>query len=415
MRRLLFQTTVIQSLGTILMLLLTLIISRYGGPSTQGSFALVKSFNDLQVAVFSLGLPPAIVIMLNRTGRGHLAIERLLVRYSLVLILGLPFVNAAVLHWLGDVGSGSRLATQAALIGLASAIFTLTAFMRALLLVHTDGPIFSFISIFHWVIIFLLSLILMNRTELTFEFAYFFAAISTAALTISVLRRYQKSAQIRTNGEHIEWTLLRAQAGHVLLQAVLYGLQPFASNALLARTDPDLTSTGLFNVASLIITLPNFLVALVAPVLLNRWSKALEPGGLARAAFFAAGFGVCGQAAALFCIPLLPMLIEQLLGTMFLPAAYPTEILLLSVFAVICGRILTPALQGLGRNDLVSLSCIARVVTITAGYWVSAFWFEQSAVFALAIGWCMGEYSAVCILLAATRIICRANCSPIAG
>ena len=117
MRRLLVQTSVIQSLGMVLMLMTTLLVSRFAGPSTQGSLALVKSFNDLQVAVFSLGLPSAIVIMLNRTGRGHRSVLRLVWKYGLALLLLLPPINLALLALTGSSPEDGTIYLQAVLIG----------------------------------------------------------------------------------------------------------------------------------------------------------------------------------------------------------------------------------------------------------------------------------------------------------
>ena len=87
MRKLLAQTFAIQGIGVMLMVGVTIMVARWGGTVSQGSFAIVKSTTDLMVAAFSLGLPPAIVFLLNRTGTGHAAVYRLILRYGLALML----------------------------------------------------------------------------------------------------------------------------------------------------------------------------------------------------------------------------------------------------------------------------------------------------------------------------------------
>jgi O-antigen/teichoic acid export membrane protein len=408
MRRLLVQTSAIQSLGVVLLIATTLLVSRFGGPSTQGSFALVKSFNDLQVAIFSLGLPPAIVIMLNRTHRGHRAIKRLIGRYGIVLLLILPPINLGLLSWT-KAGHDSIL-LQATLIGWGSAFFTIFAFLRALLLVYTDGPNFSLISIFHWIVIFIAAVLLLNRTDLIFEIAYFAAGICALLAICAMIRQYQPRALHPTVGNTIDWPMLRTQSTYVMIQTVLYGLQPFLTNAFLARVDPTLEMIGLFNIAALLISLPNLLVALIAPVLLNRWSKELNWWNYATVQRHALVAGTLGQIAAILALPLLPEAIRFIFGEAFASAAAPTRILLFGVFAVIAGRILTPAFQGLERNDLVSWSCGMRVLVIIMGTLTAYFFAGQALILALALGWCVGEYAALAFLVVAARRIQRYAC-----
>ena len=403
MRRLLIQTSAIQSLGVVFLIATTLIVSRFSGPSTQGSFALVKSFNDLQVAIFSLGLPPAIVIMLNRTQRGHHAIERVIGRYGIVLLLVLPPINFGLLSW--TKADHDLILLQATLIGWGSAFFTVFAFLRALLLVHTDGPKFSLISISHWLFIFVTAVLLLNRTDLIFEIAYFTAGLCALLAIYAMIRQYQPRALPPAVHDTVDWRMLRVQSTYVMIQTVLYGLQPFLTNAFLARVDPTLAMTGLFNIAALLITLPNLLVALIAPVLLNRWSKELDWHSYASVQRHALLAGAFGQVAALLALPLLPEAMRLVFGEAFVSAAAPTRILLLAVFAVIAGRILTPALQGLERNDIVSWSCGMRVLAILAGTLAAHFAMGQSLILALAVGWCVGEYAALAFLLIASHRI----------
>jgi O-antigen/teichoic acid export membrane protein len=402
MRRLLAQTSAIQSIGVVLMLATTLLVSRFGGPATQGSFALVKSFNDLQVAIFSFGIPPALVIMLNRMGRGHLAVERSIYRYGAVLLLALPPLNLLVLQWTGSHFTGQTEYLQAILIGFGSGLLTIFALLRALLLVHTDGSVFSIVSILHWIVIFLASAVLLNRTPLIFEIAYFAAGLVTVGVIIPVIRHHQSPLRAQTGADMIDWRLLRSQSAHVLVQTVLFGLQPFLTNAVLARADPSLATTGLFNVSSLVITLPNVLVALVAPVLLNRWSKTLDWNGYLNVRRHALLAGLVAQVLALAAIPLIGVLLRLFFGPAFAVASVSMSILLLSVFAVVAGRILTPAMQGLGHNDMVSWSCVTRVAAIAVATAVLHA-LGQTLLVAFAVGWAAGEYAALLFLIASGR------------
>lgn len=400
MRRLIAQTFAIQGLGVILMFGVTLLVSRLGGAAAQGSFALVKGATDLLVAIFSLGLPPAIVFVLNSTRSGHGVVYRAALKYTAGLTLALPLLVAFSLVKFSNASLDWELALKALAIGSAGAWLTGFALLRGLLLVRTDGPGFSLISILQWVIIGAIAVVLLNRTPFVFELAYCAAgAVSLLAVTL-YLRRFKKPAAEASGDRGLNWALLRAQSSHVLLQAILFGIQPFASSAALARWDLSMVSTGLFNIASMVVTLPNLLVALVAPVLFNRWSKSLDWAGLIEIRRNALMLGTVGQVCAVLAMSAVAPVVSLVFGSEFAGAVGATQILLLAVLPVLSGRILTPALQGLGLTHVVSRSCLARFVVgvIAAGLLALA---AQPALGAIAWGWVAGEYAALVILLVA--------------
>jgi O-antigen/teichoic acid export membrane protein len=355
--------------------------------------------------------------MLNHTGRGFVTVERCIYRYGATLLLILPPLNFLLLQWTGSRFTGGTEYLQALLIGLGSGLFTLFAFLRALLLVHTDGPTFSIVSILHWVAIFVVSILLLNRTPLIFEIAYFAAGLVTVCAIIPLLQRYQRLRRAEGAAEIIDWRLLRSQSAHVLVQTALFGAQPFLTNVILARTDPSLAAAGLFNVSSLVVTLPNVLVALVAPVLLNRWSRSLDWAGYVSVRRHALLAATVVQVGALITLPFVALVLGLFFGRGFAAASPSTSILLLSAFAVVAGRVLTPAMQGLGRNDMVSWSCVVRVIAIALTT-LALHRFGQSPLIAFASGWAVGEYAALAFLLASGRRLGGGhgngveNCSP---
>lgn len=381
------------------MLATTLLVSRLGGPAAQGSFALVKSLNDLLVAACSLGLPPAIVILLNRVSRGHRQLLRWIFIYGLILLFSLPVITAVLINLFDDKSIYSSIFVQSLLIGIASACLTVFAFLRGILLVYEDGPIFSIISIVQWMVIFISAALLLNRVNLVFEIAYTLAGILSLAAIIPLIRRRISKEDRSTILSTTDWTFLRNQSGHIMAQALLYGLQPFLSNAALSHIDPALKLVGLFNIAAMTVALPNLLVALVAPVLLNRWSKTLDWRGLQVVRKNALLFGFACQVMALASWPLVPPAVQLLFGSAFSEAVTPIRILLLATVCVIASRILTPAMQGLGRNDIVSWSCLARAITIAAVVATGYFSTDFPIIEIMAIGWAMGELAALAVLL----------------
>ena len=380
------------------MLATTLIVSRLGGPAAQGSFALVKSVIDLEVAIFSLGLPSAIVFMLNITRQGYEQTSAYLLRYMVILILILPVLNIALFVIFYGISSLTEYLTRAVLIGIAAALLTAFSLFRSLLLVHTDGPKFSFVSNFQWLTIVTFVAFLLNRNPLIFEIAYTVAGALSMMLVLCLIAKYQSLVLTPGKRKGIDFAILRQQSLQVLAQTILFGLQPFITNAFLISQDPTQRSAGLFNVASLVITLPNLLVALVAPVLFNRWSKSLDWKGYLIIRKNALWMGGVAQVIALLSIPLIPLLLPAIFGEEFLQAAHPIFILILSVFAVFSGRVITPALQGLGRTDWVTVSCMGRAISAFLGA-LAAYCCGLPILYSVALGWCIGEYVALSILL----------------
>lgn len=387
------------------MFTLTLLVSRLGGPEAQGSFALVKSATDLLVGIFSLGLPSAIIYLLNKSSGGQYVIYRHSIRYGLILAIVLPVLIGAATIVSGSETNISAAVIRSTAIGLAAALFTQFALMRAILLVYTDGPLFSTLAIVQWFVLAAVALPLLNTSIYVFELAYFVAGAVCLGVVMLYLRHFGVNTAITAEQEptSIDWLVLCKQSGHVFVQSGLFALQPFLTNAVLARHDPSLTAAGLFNVASLVITLPNLLVALVAPVLFNRWSKSLDWIGLTKVTRNAWWVGVAGQLLALAALPLVKPVIILIFGAPFVAAAQATQIMLFATLAIITGRILTPALQGLGLTHVATWSCLSRMIVGILVAIFALFCAPTPPLVAMAIAWCISEYAALGVLLLRIR------------
>jgi O-antigen/teichoic acid export membrane protein len=398
-KRLLAQTIAIQGLGVIVMFAVTLYVARVGGTTSQGSFAFVKSVTDLQVAIFSLGLPSAIIFMLNKRGTGHQAVFRKSLAYGATLSVILPIFTFAALKMVMNSEINTNVALQALTIGLAGAWLTLFALLRALLLVYSDGAIFSMLSILQWIIIGFSALTLLNRTPYVFEVAYCLAgAISLLAIIGYLHCTMYLGHKIDAASDAIDWRMLRQQSVHVMLQTSFFALQPFLTNAALAQTTDGLASIGLFNIASMVVALPNLLVALVAPVLFNRWSKSLDWSGIAAIRRNSLYLGAAVQIVAILSMPMVAPVIILLFGSAFVDATVATYILLLAILPIVTGRIITPAVQGLGRTDYLTRNSALRLTVsiATAALLICA---GQPPLMTMAIAWCVGEYVALFDLL----------------
>lgn len=402
MRRHLTFAVVIQAFGIGLLLATSLYVARIGGAEAQGSFALVKSITDLQVAICSLGLPAGIVYMLNKTGTGHRPLFRFSLGYGALLVVALCLFNAGLLAAIRPAFDAGTLALNAVLLGVAAALSTAYALQRGIVLVRTDGLMFSLLSVLPALTISASILVLLNRSPHPMELAY---AISGLVCLIASSSYVHISLRDLPLGDRsaVDWPMLRGQSSQIFFQAAILGLQLFLSNAWLEAMDSTMALTGLFAIASMVVTLPNQLVAMASPILYNRWSQTMDVAGLAvvrrNTMVLAAGI----QALALVGMILAPYVVPFVFGAPFAGAVPAVCVLLCTPFAVVSGRVLTPALQGMGHVTLVTWSCGVRLLLIVAAV-PTALATGLDPLMAVSVGWAVGEYGALATLLLASII-----------
>jgi O-antigen/teichoic acid export membrane protein len=239
---------------------------------------------------------------------------------------------------------------------------------------------------------------LIQRSPFVIEIAYGVSGVVSLLAIDWWVRRLLFARHAETDDGPIDLRVLRDQSINILIQATLFGVQVFMTNALLEDRDSSLRSAGLFNVASMVITLPSLLVALVAPVLFNRWSKNLDLGGYIHIRNNSLKLAALAQGLAIAAIPLISPLLGLVFGVQFAQARDLCLVMLFAVFAVFATRIITPALQGLGGNRTVTWSCVARLAAVGAGF-VAVGLMGYSWLLAISIGWVLGEYAALLVLL----------------
>lgn len=397
MRMQLALTVIAQTASVALTLATSLFVARVGGAEAQGSLALVKSVIDLQVAVCSLGLPAGIVFMLNKAGTGHRPLFRLSIGYGALLLLALSVFNIGLLIVIRPTLEGGRIALMAVLLGTAAALSTAYALQRGIVLVRSDGVIFSLLSVMPAIAIAAGVVVFLNQTPLPMEKAYAVSGLLCFIASSMYLRRSLRTFP-QGGPSDIHWPMLRGQSSQMFFQAVFLGLQFFLSNAWLEKVDSTLTMAGLFAIASMAVTLPNQLVSMVAPILYNRWSKTLDMAGYIVVRRRALALATGAQALSFLGIFLAPPVIPLVFGPPFAAAIPAVCILLCTPFAVIAGRILTPALQGMGNAKQVTWSCAIRLFLIVSTVPILRA-VGLDPLIAISSSWLVGEYGALFVLI----------------
>ena len=412
MRRLITITLGIQSLGVVATFLLTFAVARFAGPEVQGVFATYKSLFDFEIALLVFGLPSGLVYYLNKQPEHKSYFFRWAFWFGLLLVPAILAINlAAVPSLVLNTGVFDQPLLPAIALTAAVAMMICYSLYRAIYLTLDDGSRFSWLSVLPPVLALVFILFAVSTGLVSIPVAY--AAVGVCSLTAAVtMLKPRLAPSAGSVGTPIGWSIIRSQSAHVYAQSLLFGLQPVMTFYIMRKFGAGDAEIGQFNIAALTIAGPNLLVAMVAPVFFNRWSKSLAPRDLKDLVWRMALFSAGCQLASLLVIPAAPYIVPGVFGSGFTASIEPVVILLFAVFAVFLGRCLTPALQGLGRNDQVTVSCLARIIVLAMGVLVLIVSEQSDLIGWAAYSWLAGEYAALFILLgAAYRTWARAAVS----
>jgi O-antigen/teichoic acid export membrane protein len=320
-------------------------------------------------------------------------------RYAALLAIPLIGINVFALKLLLPTTAGMwQEFSDAALVAIGSAAMIGYTMQRAILLTRTDGDVFSAVTAapsFMFLVLLPLSVLIGIAPIAS---AYFIVGLASIALT-HILLTLKFPTVSNEAARDIDWRMVLSQSGHMLLQSVAYGLQPLITVALLQRHSNGSVLAGLFNIAALVFILPNLLMAMVAPVFYNRWSKLLDHAGLKTIATKAAMIAGGLQVLALMAWPLAEPAAALVFGEGFRQAAPAIQIMALGAAPLAFTRILSPAFQGLGSMETLTLSCFLRLVPIG----VLAVIQPADPLAAASIAWVAGEYLAAIVVLAGLR------------
>jgi O-antigen/teichoic acid export membrane protein len=395
MLRSLSSALLIQSFGVLAVYLAVFATARFGGPEAQGQFTTLKSFIDLANAILLMGLPQAIILVVNRGQTNVRAMTPWLRAYvGVAFLAGLaaalafaPFVHHDAWDW------------RQLEVALAIAGFLSFAVTRGALLTRTDGAFFSLFTAMPQLVLLAGVLWVLARGG-GFEEAY--ALQGAICLVASQLVLGSVAARDVKDAPLPPWRALVAENLHAFAQAMLYAAQLFISVRIIRHGGGTLADVGQFGVISLPLLALHAFAGMIGPLYYNRWSKLAEPEPFMKVARSIAGAGIGLQLAALACLPFLALLIGIVFGPAFAPSALPMSIALFAVFPVIMTRLLSPYLQTSGHAAINTLSCALRLMAtaIVALVAISA---GAGVLVAGAIGWTVAEWLAFLFIAGSLR------------
>lgn len=399
MTRSLAHAVLIQGVGAVVAIFTVFGISRFLGADAQGAFAIYKNWLEVASMVLLVGIPQGVIYVVNK---GHAA-AWFLVRLSLKFALVSAPLSFAATLWAMSVGylPGETSVLAALGIALGCSGYVFHGLVRGIYLTIEDGARFSSLTVLPTLG---LALIVAGQAALGIvDMALLFTINGLICGTIAWFTIHpvvDRSTRHRTKG----WlSLLLSQSAHSFLISIVLVLQPLAVFALIQLLGGEARDIGIFSLALIGLTAVNAMIAMIAPILYNRWSKASAAPPLSllrgRLALSGAVSGLALGAALAGAAPL----IVSIAGPEFEPAREAIIILASACIPLVLSRLWLPALLAQGRPQLATISSLLRPL-VAVGALAAMVEGGSHVVLAAAIGWSAAEWvSAVALYLLMLR------------
>ncbi len=263
----------IQVLGPLLMLLLSLTITKFQGAEVQGEFAATRAWIDFIVAVGLFGLPQSIVLAVNRADVSRHALFMWAKKY---VLYGCIIITAVVLIT-SKLGGGSASLP----LVIAAASWVLIGIWRSILLTIDDGVLFNIVTIIPTIFLVIISggiIFLARPLNESLSELFFGAGLLSVIVCFFIVRR--RVFYFSHVGRPPDYRRLFIQGFDMFVINVSSSLQIYFCYHLISRLSSSV-EVGYFSIALLLLNAFNFPLQSLAPLLLNRWSK-LSSGDVLR-------------------------------------------------------------------------------------------------------------------------------------
>lgn len=351
----------LQVLGTLSSFLLVLLITRSYGISAQGHFAIVKSWVDVCMTAFSLGLPQSYIYAINQLGVSIVKLKTASVRYVFFVF---PVVFIVSYIWGFSTNEDAVLLIEkTTFISLGIVFLVGYSFFRGILLTKNDGKTFAIISAMPALLLFLFFVLnaLFYSQKLNIELNYFLSAALAFVVMLYLLKDREVGIVAKPLTEPVPWRPIIHNGIGVFLQGVALTLLPMITYQLMLQYGYDKGQIGQFNIvlySYLIFAMP---LNMISPLFYNKWSKLKDTTALAKAVnkylLWVVGL------VPIICIMwfMMPAILVLLFGEQIQSALKASQILLFSTVPLFLNNILVCALYSRGAFKEISYMLIGKV------------------------------------------------------
>lgn len=353
MKKRLIQAVILQSCGPLLLLALSVAISKFLGPSEQGAFVSLKSWADVIIAIGCFGFPQSVIIAINR----YSISRRSLYSVVPVYVVGLTPVFFVICYLAGAAKDFPINQIIALVVGIACIV--LVNIWRGILLTIEDGFRFHLITALpSTALVVVISMCLALGFSLKNSLPYFYGACGVITLIAGYCIFPWRLVQKR-EGKSVDFWQLITNGGDVFVQGIASSLQIYFCFSWLKHVD-SLTVVGYFSIALVALNAFGFPLQSVAPMILNRWSREGDAKALHSGAKSIKKVLIAVTLISLISIGLTPFIVDRVLGLKFHDAVAAIQIMLLAITPLLVFRLASLRLVAVGQFRFNSIVIAAR-------------------------------------------------------
>lgn len=397
-RRDLLSTVLIQGLGVLATLAVSVVVAHRLGAEGQGFWANFRALLDFVAVVAAYGFPTAFPFLINVRGLGAQVVLRFTAVYGALL---LPVVSVALLlawhlDWMHL--QSSNPCAEIALLTLASIAVALHAMLRGLCLATASNAVFNAVSTALPLSLLAALIVWPLAAPASLMWAAAAATVFSLVASMAIWARYRsraapgaaRSMPIRETIAFGGWNFAVA----VLMAGTsVYTLQHLSASGLASSL------IGCFSIAALVQGALLTPANLAGPMVYNAWSRAAADAARRRsyAHLLRLSLALSGGFVGIswFLMPLLP----RLFGTGFEAAVSTSQLMVLAVPLGYFLRLMANVLMAVGAVRGYALAIAARFVTVV----VILNTMSQPTIDGAAVAWIAGEAVAVIFSAGAIR------------
>jgi O-antigen/teichoic acid export membrane protein len=377
----------VQAFGAVATFATGVAIAWVMGPEAQGRYGVLRAAADLLLALALFGLPQSLIHAIHQQGASPAPLARASARYGAVLLL---LWSLAVLSVAGlPLSAWQDRSWTLLALGFAVCGWLVQGLWRMLVLVLGDPLRFAWASVLP-----ALTLLATVLVMLAFEVPRFEWALATSGVASVLLARWQ----LRTlsglpawrQGGAVPLSGLAASGVLAMAPTVAVALQPWLTLMLLQRAGAGDDAIGWFVFASLVQQVFALPASFVAPLLLERVSRAARTGASypVRPWLPVLGLTVAG---ALLAALLMPWLVPVAFGAAY-EAAVPACIwMAISGPFVVAGRFVAAVLFGRGAFRSAAFHALVRSLAVPAAVMLALVVMPTDRPAAAALAWLVVE------------------------
>lgn len=393
----------LQVLGTLSSFLLVLLITRSYGISAQGHFAIVKSWVDVCITAFSLGLPQSYIYAINQL---RVSIAKLKVASVKYLFFIFPIVFIVSYIWGFSTNKDAVLLIEKTIFISLGVIFLVGySFFRGILLTKNDGKTFAIISAMPALLLFLFFVLnaLFYSQKMNIELNYFLSAALAFIVMLYLLKDREVGIVAEPLTEPVPWRPIIHNGIGVFLQSLALTLLPMITYQLMIQHGFNKGQIGQFNIALysyVVFALP---LNMISPLFYNKWSKLEDTKKLVSEVNKLLIWALAYVPIISIMWFFMPAILLLLFGEQIQGGIRASQILLLSTAPLFLNNILSCALYS--RGAFKELACIV-IIKVSVCLLLTLLFFNLGfkMLEVVSIAWLLSDILYLVILLHLKRV-----------